>query len=86
MNDSNATLKLLEEQAKRDRETIREGVSRKALEVLKRRCGFDKPVFQRVSPQGVPYNDEQFIREALIRDGMRELICYIELCLTPSHD
>lgn len=86
MRDTTLTIEQMQEQAKRDRETILEGVSRKALEVLKRRVGFDLPVFQRVNMHGEAYNDEQFIREALIRDGQREVICYIERCLNVSHD
>lgn len=63
-----------------DREAIRAGISQEALEVLKRRFGFDLPVFQRVDSQGATFTDAQFMNAALMRDGAREVICYILLC------
>lgn len=79
--ETTARLEELREQALRDRETIRCGVTRDALEVLKRRCGYDLPVFQLCDQFGTPYSDQAFIHMAMLRDGKREVICYIETCL-----
>lgn len=82
--DAQARLSQLKEDALRDREIIRTGVSRQALEVLKRRCGFDLPVFQACDQFGQPYSDTAFIHQAMLRDGKREVICYIETCLSQN--
>lgn len=74
-------LSLLKEEALRDRDIIRTGISPQALAVLKKRCGYDLPVFQTTDPYGNPYSDQAFIHQAMLRDGKREVICYIETCL-----
>lgn len=85
--DAQARLDKLKDEALRDREIIRTGVSRQALEVLKRRCGFDLPVFQSCDQFGQPYSDAAFVYQAMLRDGKREVICYIETCLSNNkHD
>lgn len=85
-SDSNARLEELREQALRDREIIRTGVTREALEVLKRRCGYDLPVFQNTDQFGNPYSDQAFLYQAMLRDGKREVICYLETCLNPRNN
>lgn len=85
--DAQARFAQLKDEALRDREIIRTGVSRQALEVLKRRCGYDLPVFQSCDQFGQPYSDTAFVHQAMLRDGKREVICYIETCLSNNkHD
>lgn len=76
----------MQAQAKRDRDVIRDGITPAALEVLKRRFAFDQPVFQFSDNFGRPYTDEECVRRASIRDGSREVICYINFCLSSSHE
>lgn len=70
----------------RDRDVVRGGITPAALAVLKKRFGFDAPVFQFADVTGRPYTDEECSRRALLRDGAREVICYINLCLSTSHE
>lgn len=68
----------MEEEEARDIRIIANGVTEEALEALKRRLGFDLPVFQRCDKYGIAYSDEQFTRQALIKDGQRSVIYYIQ--------
>ena len=62
----------------RDFGIIASGVSDEALDALKRRLGFDLPVFQRCDKYGIAYTDAQFSNQALIKDGQRSVIYYIQ--------
>lgn len=62
----------------RDFGIIANGVSDEALEALKRRLGFDLPVFQRCDKYGIAYTDTQFSNQALMKDGQRSVIYYIQ--------
>lgn len=70
----------------RDIRIIAGGVSDEALAALKRRLGFDLPVFQRCDKYGMAYSDEQFTRQALIKDGQRSVIYYIQQTKNQSND
>lgn len=76
----------LKSEALRDRDIIRTGISPQALAVLKKRCGYDLPVFQTADLYGNPYSDQAFIYQAMLRDGKREVICYIETCLNVKNN
>lgn len=79
--DAQERLSRMKEEALRDRDIIRTGITPQALEVLKKRCGYDLPVFQKTDQFGNPYSDKTFIYQAMLRDGKREVICYIDTCL-----
>ena len=61
-----------------DNRIIANGVSDDALQALKRRLGFDLPVFQRCDKYGISYTAEQFTSQALIKDGQRSVLYYIQ--------
>lgn len=68
----------------RDRETIRHGITPAALEVLKKRYGFYLPIFRSNDVLTAPVPNDVFLRQALIRDGQRQIISFISNCIT--HD
>ncbi|MBR5186543.1 MAG: hypothetical protein IKW19_09635 [Akkermansia sp.] len=70
----------------RDNRIIAAGVSDEALAALKRRLGYDLPVFQRCDKWGIAYSDEQFHNQALVRDGQRSVIYYILQTKNQRHD
>lgn len=76
----------LKEEEARDIRIIAGGVSDEALAALKRRLGFDLPVFQRCDKWGVAYSEAQFSNQALIRDGQRSVIYYISQAKNQNND
>ena len=70
----------------RDNRIFAAGVSDEALAALKRRLGYDLPVFQRCDKWGIAYSDEQFRNQALVRDGQRSVIYYILQTKNQRHD
>lgn len=77
----------LQQQAllEKDRETIRQGISSEALEVLKRRYGYDLPIFTSNDVMCNPCSNDVFLRQALIKDGQRQLLTFIQSCKNPQH-
>ena len=66
-------------QLERDKRIIREGVSREALEVLKRRYGFDLPLFGSDCMNSDAGNDK-FFRQAMIKEGQRQVLSFLIFC------
>lgn len=70
----------------RDHRIIAGGVSDEALAALKRRLGFDLPVFQRCDKYGMAYTDNQFTHQAMMKDGQRQVIYYIQQIKNQNND
>lgn len=70
----------------RDYRIIARGVSDEALAALKRRLGFDLPVFQRCDKYGIAYTDNQFTNQAMMKDGQRQVIYYIQQIKNQNND
>lgn len=68
-----------------ERAVIRHGVSKEALEVLKQRYGFNLPVYGNDVFSNETSNDT-CLRRSLVKDGQREVLCFLESCLTTSND
>jgi hypothetical protein len=63
-----------------DLATVREGVSEAALAVLERRFGFHSSLFT-VDATYSDLPNEVFQRQAFIREGQRNVICFIRTSL-----
>ncbi len=71
-------------QLERDKRVLREGVTREALEVLRRRYGYDLPLFGADCMNSDASNDK-FFRQALVKEGQRQVISFILFC-NNSHE
>lgn len=71
-------------QLERDKRVLREGVTREALEVLRRRYGYDLPLFGADCMTSDSSNDK-FFRQALVKEGQRQVISFILFC-NNSHE
>lgn len=68
-----------EKQLVADKKVLRDGISPKAVEVLRRRYGYDLPLFgaESMSSDG---NNERFFRLAMIKEGQRQVLSFIFSC------
>jgi hypothetical protein len=71
-------------QLERDKRVLREGVTREALEVLRRRYGYDLPLFG-ADCMNSDANNDKFFRQALVKEGQRQVISFILFC-NNSHE
>lgn len=71
-------------QLERDKRVLRDGISREALEVLKRRYGYDLPLFGADCMNSDAGNDK-FFRQALVKEGQRQVLSFIIFC-NNSHE
>lgn len=68
-----------EKQLVADKKVLRDGISPEAVEVLRRRYGYDLPLFgaESMSADG---NNERFFRLAMIKEGQRQVLSFIFSC------
>jgi hypothetical protein len=73
-----------EAQLRADLAVLRHGISAEALAVLKRRYGFEVPLFGNDVVTSSDSND-RFLRTALIKEGQRQVISFINLSHSTNH-
>lgn len=69
----------------RDLKTLRMGITAEALEVLERRYGFNLPIFSNDAMYSAESNDK-FLRQALIKEGQRQIISFIRLATNQDNN
>lgn len=68
-----------EKQLQSDKKALRDGISPQAIEVLRRRYGYDLPLFgsEVMTANGT---NEQFFRLSMIKEGQRQVLSFIFSC------
>lgn len=68
---------------------IKSGISKSALQALKKKFGYNLPAYQYLTNGAMPLSgqDVELIKlHAAVRDGQREVISYIEQILNPDDE
>lgn len=68
-----------------DMRVLQRGITTEALEVLERRYGFNLPLFTNDVLYSADSNDK-YLRQALIKEGQRQIISFIRLSLTQNNN
>lgn len=69
-----------EKQLAADKKALRDGISAEAADVLRRRYGYDLPLFGAES-MSADCNNERFFRLAMIKEGQRQVLAFIFSCI-----
>lgn len=67
-----------DKELERDIRELQRGITQEALDVLERRYGYNLPIFSNDAMYSDAGNDK-FLRQALIKEGQRQVISFIRL-------